>query len=492
MNGNFTRTPNYTTEQFTLNIHHDITALIKAGISNEARTDFVLPFYFHPFHREHTNSYCLQVGTGHDSRIVIPVIELIRFYFGSSSNLVARLFHAPFREDAFWTSATKDEHGFAHVGLADGLSGYSAADVARVALNTTARHAAKLISDSCVAASVAREKVYPKTFFPFTGETNLKVSGIWIEQPGSSWRTFLVFKILTCSHPFPFASLGYTMERKHFAATSGNGEEGTQGERLWKLRKESRKPLDNNEPSRSLGKKTVKLSHFVRFPDLLHKDVRRTDPGTPATVLCADISAEVDAWSVGEGGSTSGTRPVDFVDARDAPAPKSHPASEGIWWSVVSALVDKLMLQYPEIQFIPLDGRQRYPQISTMPQMVNGDGEIHPMCLIQDKGHARHRHVAIIRYADNGNAGVLIFPEIEEENGKCQERATLFLAPVEVETQIDGRWLLGMLSCMLWGGTAVEVLAFEKDMRGSDDEEKVVRFLTATDNLKKGGYSEHR
>lgn len=448
MNGEFVRTPNYATEQFMLDIHHDKTTLIKAGLSIEGETDYVLPFHHHPFHKEHTHSYCLQVSTGQDFRLVIPVIELIRFYFGSSSDLIARLFHVPFVEDAFWVSATKDEHGFAHVDLAAGLSGYSASDVARIAFNVTARHAVKLISDSCIATSTAREKVYPKTFFPFTGETNLKISGTWIEQPDSPLKTFLVFKILSCSHSFPFVSLGYTMQRKHLVASGGTGDEGKQREQ-WIQGEESHKPLDNSEPSKSLGKKTLELSGLVRFPDLLHKNVRRTDPEVPATILCAESSAGIDSWSVGEGRELPSIRPVDFVDACGVPAPKSHPAFGGVWWSVVSALVDKLMLHYPEVQFISLDPRQRYPQISVMPRLVNEDGEIHPLCFITKERQNRSRYISVLRVADERFEELMAFPEFLEEEGYCLMPATLKKEEND-NGLLDDASLLKMLSRIFW------------------------------------------
>jgi len=113
--------------------------------------------------------------------IVIPAIELVRFYFGSSSNLVARLFDAPFSSEKFWIGMEPDGTGARpKIHLAPGISGRSATDVGRIALSRWARSAAELIGNSCVAATANGQRAYPKAIFPFDGATNLGASGKWL------------------------------------------------------------------------------------------------------------------------------------------------------------------------------------------------------------------------------------------------------------------------------------------------------------------------
>lgn len=83
--------------RIAVSAHSAASQLTKAGTENSDGS-FMLPFDQHPYHRAHTHSYCVQAILTGDVRLVIPVPELIRFYFGSSSSLLGRLFQGPFQE----------------------------------------------------------------------------------------------------------------------------------------------------------------------------------------------------------------------------------------------------------------------------------------------------------------------------------------------------------------------------------------------------------
>lgn len=207
--------PNYDVAHVgELDVGRDNSTLIKAGLPSEYSGDYYLPLSHHPYHIRHTQSYCLLIEHK-NCHLVIPSIELIRFYFGSSSSLVSRLFDAPFTHESLWVGT--DDTGnrrYPRIHLAPGISGRSASDIGRIAYSRTARAAAELIGHSCIAASANKELVYPKAVFPFEDTTDLRVSGKWLPFGGNERGVFLVFKILSCSHPFPFDTLRYTSTKK--------------------------------------------------------------------------------------------------------------------------------------------------------------------------------------------------------------------------------------------------------------------------------------
>ena len=85
--------------------------------------------------------------------MLIPMLELIRFYFGSSSNLLKRVLCGIFRPDRLWTAEQFDSvTGHLKLTLAQGISGMSASDIGRIALDSHAREAASLLSKSLTAA----------------------------------------------------------------------------------------------------------------------------------------------------------------------------------------------------------------------------------------------------------------------------------------------------------------------------------------------------
>lgn len=449
----FVRSPDYVQKSFCIKINREDAKLLKAGAGEGEHSGFFLPFETHPYHSEHTHSYCVKVALGSDAYLVIPSIELIRFYFGSSSKLVSMLFSVPFQEENLWVDAKKDEHGIAHIGLASGISGYSATDVARIAFNGVARRAAKLAGDSCVTASTAKERAYPKMFFPFAGETTLNAAGVWLQTEENGMKVFLAFRLLSCAHPFPFSKLCYTMERSPIKTggtpTSGKSA-GTAAQPVHGSRKEGRKPLDEHAPSQGLAHKEIHLWNTPRFPDLTSKHVSRVDPESPGTVVSFGEHAQVESWSVGEGVSEKGRRPVDLIDAPYASDIVSHPLSGTRYAEILSAIVDNLMARFPSVQYIPLTARQRYPQFSVMPRLVNEDGEIHPLCFITKGGQSRSRYVSVIRVANEGGEELAVFPEFVEEDGHCLESATLFLMKTNGSWP-DADFLLEIIGRMVWG-----------------------------------------
>lgn len=307
--GNQIASPDYQVEKFRrLAINSESTAFVKAGLALEEH--FLLPLSRHPWHRHYTQSYCVSVALGDQRQLLVPCVEIIRFYFGSSSNFLQRLFTAPLAQESLWTSkhlnpATRH----LHLVLANRLSGLSAADIGRIAENKHAWRAAAGIYASCQKATATGHPAYPYTGFPFEGNTDLGVSGMWLPFGDQEDTTFLAFRIRSCSHPFPFQSLSYEAERRkaQYDSPEKSGEDKKTFSR--RVQGVDKREVAETDPGsrRSQHSRTVTGPH--RFPDLLRKQIWRdkieTMPHADVYLRHADGNFEHVALGEAEGNSTT-------------------------------------------------------------------------------------------------------------------------------------------------------------------------------------------
>lgn len=383
--GKCVHSPAYQQEFFRdVEISRGTTLFIKADLAID--NQFVLPLNQHPWHRLQTQSYCICVSLPNKKRMVIPCIEIIRFYFGSSSSLLHRLFTTQISYDHLW----KDTHfdnlsGRLHLKLSDGISGASAADIGRIALDKEAWHAACMIFNMCQLALLSGNPVYTYTGFPFVGITNLVVSGKWLSYGAAENLTFVVYRLQSCSHPFPFASLSYEVSdsekiraRKARSANQaladeaqkscGNGASG------------GKQTLSDNDPGNSRAGKELRVKAHPRFPDLANKPVWRERYDTvDAPALLLKTMPVYEEVSVGECIGNSKVRAVDIVSEisteiseNDASVPKF--VRNGIKTSIKNAT---LLAENVSTALITLPGYS-HPVIS-LPHLVDEDGEIDPI-----------------------------------------------------------------------------------------------------------------
>lgn len=273
-NGNELLTPQYQIKRFErLQINAETTTLIKAGLSLDG--SFLLPLSHHPWHRGATQSYCIMVTLPDNIRLIIPCMELIRFYFGSSGNLVQRLFTTPLITNSLWARKRHDESKrHLHLVLANRMSGASAADIGRIAASKHAKRSAGSIYNSCQKASTQRESIYPYTGFPFEGKTDLLTNGMWLPFGDKVDDTFIVYRLRSCSHPFPFQSLSY--ESKDKTVRHAKRSNSTTGNSVSGKKKYNRpRKFINSDPSKHKSQRQHRYKKDYRFTDLVPKRVWR-------------------------------------------------------------------------------------------------------------------------------------------------------------------------------------------------------------------------
>ncbi len=260
----------YTFEE--LHIHPQTVTYLKAGVSVDEH--FLLPFGEHPWHHRHTHSYCVLIDAG-DVSLVVPGPEMIRFYYGSTSQLVLRLFTGAMSPERLWQAKHyNQETGHLHLKLAERLYGVSAPDIGRIALCDTAYKAASYVYHHCASALAQRLPAFPYMGFPFHGSTTLTASGIWLSFKGQEKATFLAFHIDSCSHPFPFRSLTYEADDRKVRSPQRGAATGADGGRRT-VDRGKQATLSNSDAGKTKSSRSSVFDAPTRFPDLKRKQVWR-------------------------------------------------------------------------------------------------------------------------------------------------------------------------------------------------------------------------
>jgi hypothetical protein len=307
--------PDYELETFqNLQIDQSTTTLIKAGVSPDGGA-FLLPSAEHPWHMNCTHSYCLVVDISPTLRLVVPCIELIRFYFGSSSSLLTKLFLPPLMRDSLYSKARYDKLGRLTLDLAEKISGRSATDIGQLHLDAVAWKAALQVGTSLLKGPAGQRASFPQALFPFEGETTLTASGKWLSYDSRSRSTFVVFGLRSCSHPFPFRSLRYRQTKLLGRAVNGLRSEETKVPSTTRAASNTPpKVLVEADASNTLAPKEIWFRDNLKFPDLANKTILKSrlllDGAEKAVV--GSKAAPVDAAAVGMEASTRRVRSVEL------------------------------------------------------------------------------------------------------------------------------------------------------------------------------------
>lgn len=201
--------PDLQEETFSsLQIDRQTMTTIEAG-ARRAKEDagYALPFEQFDGHRDHIQSLLTMITIDEGRSLLIPCMEVLRFYFGSSGALLNKLFDGLQGLQEVIALAHEHQSGACELHLAKGMNSIAAPDIARIALDSHAQHAVKMLTLSGMRAAANCEAYHPRTLLPFNGETDLTVRGKWLHH--GDQRTFLVLQIVRCTHPFPFNELVY-------------------------------------------------------------------------------------------------------------------------------------------------------------------------------------------------------------------------------------------------------------------------------------------
>lgn len=199
----------YFEETLNLNIQPGTLRIIKAGFSEEGNA-LIPDNYFH-IGGTGREAHCLLIhSNNYGHGIIIPIIEIIRFYYIQSSDLAKAIFNGDVLQipKKLYNSEKSDfaQDGQTYVlQLRKEFDDSDAWIIARIAASEIARKHAEMIYSSISRKGFDREGVYPETYPPFEGSTTIVAYGKRI-MSNDKWL-FLVFWIESCSGKFPYNDL---------------------------------------------------------------------------------------------------------------------------------------------------------------------------------------------------------------------------------------------------------------------------------------------
>lgn len=317
--GQLERRPDYELEHFPdLEINSETAVLIKTGLNLEEK-GFLLPRAEHPWHMQCPQSYCLMVDLPLNRRLIIPCMELVRFYFGSSSNLLTKLFLPPLNREALYSKSHFDKTtGRLSLELAPNISRTSAADIGRLHMDPVAWRAAAHVGASLLKGSIVGQGAYPQAYVPFEGQTSLVATGKWLTFGDEPRSTFLVYGLRSCSHAFPFRTLRYDVKGRSspLVARKYTTSNASPVSHIQKpARNSSNQQLLESDASNKLARQAKPVWNAARFPDLAQKTIWKnrilTAPADDVTYSGTSTNS-VQHAAVGDPGSERRTRPIDL------------------------------------------------------------------------------------------------------------------------------------------------------------------------------------
>ncbi|MDM0007486.1 hypothetical protein QTI51_22905 [Variovorax sp. J22G73] len=227
-------------------VNEQTAVVLPAGLPyspSEGSTSYLLPFSAFNAHAEHTRSWVTRVQVDPGTVLVVPSLELFRFYFGATGSVLEGVMSGGDAEQRLYHAAYISRvNNAANVVLGMGMSAAAAPTVARIALDGEAKKAFFTLVKGGRIAGLNKTDWQPRMSFPFTGKTNLTVDGLWLDTPGQ--RTFVALRLIRCTYPHPFERLNYSMhdgQRRTRTPVSGERKE------LGPIEKKENKPKIVNQ-----------------------------------------------------------------------------------------------------------------------------------------------------------------------------------------------------------------------------------------------------
>lgn len=391
----------------------ELVNIIKSGLPIDG--SYLLPLDEHPWHRRQTHSYCVCVALPGNKRLIVPCLELIRFYFGSSSGLLHKLFTGPLTEDVLWEHKNYDpSHGELYLKLAEGISGYAAEDTGRIANCREAWKSARMIYDSCLSASIQSLAIHPYTTFPFEGETDLAASGKWLSYQGVPNSTFVVYRLRSCNHPFPFRELRYEVSdrvRIEKPKKSSDPQASNASSARTSSTKHTGSILDGKDPGTAKRPKNLRIGRSMKFPDLVGKFIQRVKYETAdrPEVMRLNQDGGIEKVSTGAGTSSGEARQVELVQTPREATPAGKDKLPSFVFDGISIALRQIGVDEKAATWIPVTLPGYTDPVISLPVLVDEDGVIDEIVLRFADGTVRQRRACFVKISHEDQSVVNAF-----------------------------------------------------------------------------------
>lgn len=169
--------------------------------------NYLIPFEYHPYHQKAVKTHCEVITLSNGRNIVFPHWVILQAYFSKCSFVFSELMQfGPQYETLFNPEKSSLIDGNGIIRLRKNVRNIAGPEVARIAWDKTALRAVSMISENLALKKSQNHYLSPKTQFPFSAVTSLKLKGKYVPN-GSHPDSFIVYEILKCDAPFPFTSL---------------------------------------------------------------------------------------------------------------------------------------------------------------------------------------------------------------------------------------------------------------------------------------------
>jgi len=275
-------------ERFTnIDVNKSTVQMIKSG--HKLNDETLVPYKFYRLGGSGLNANCLAISNDNDPfNIIIPVAEVIRFYYATSTDMAHALFYGDFKHNLNSIlnqkkSGINREQKRYFLKLRQNFSDNDAWTIGRILCSPEAYSGATRIHDSISRNSINRRvRNYPETAFPFSGTTSIRARTKRIQSDGK-WR-HLVFEIEHCTGTFPFEHLFCHRDNDNSIADHETDIPDEEKKPAFKRRKEDYDPekhevQSDEEPSRYQS--TVVISNPKnRFGVITNKELEKPSKKT--------------------------------------------------------------------------------------------------------------------------------------------------------------------------------------------------------------------
>lgn len=168
----------------------------------------LVPFRAHRLMGYGKNTKCVVLPhNGDPAGIIIPAVELIRFYYANSTRLSKAIFdgdfvHSP--SSIYDPDYTGLDEKLAVVCRRQDVSDDDCWTIARILNSQAAFDGARRVNDSMMRDFANTQHANPEGAFPFSGKTRIKAL---CKKVGYAPARWLVLPLVSCSAPFPYEDL---------------------------------------------------------------------------------------------------------------------------------------------------------------------------------------------------------------------------------------------------------------------------------------------
>lgn len=266
--------------------------------SAKEHNQYIIPYTHYKFGKDGYFSKMVAVEYGGDPYgILIPMAELVRFYYAVSTNLADVIFsgdlkhnlHAVLNMEHTWSEPEEQREV---IGLRQRFSDQDGWILARILNSPEAWSGATAVHDAMLKSRVNGVAAHIESNFPFAGNTNLSARCKMLPTADPNRWRYLVLSLVRCSAAFPFRHLTVYRDNDNNRAKDGEDKPDNEKKPGWGGTRvvpgQQGKPFQSQQaPNKNAATEIFNLP-TDRFGDIAGKE-----PDKPTKEQCEYRSATI-------------------------------------------------------------------------------------------------------------------------------------------------------------------------------------------------------